>query len=129
MCNKQGSEVFMFASKAKADRDSPLLGNKKTYSRNTHNSLSPTSLINKYCSNYPFCHEIITSSIYNGKQRSNIITAALSVVIVALQCCQIVNVILMGLLFLLGGVLLFFSPVGDRRILLFHHRQQYQFFL
>lgn len=42
------------------------------------------------------------------KQKSNIITAGLSVVIVALQCCQIVNVILMGLLFLLGGVLLFF---------------------
>lgn len=59
----------MFASEAKADRDSPLLGNKKTYSRTTYNSLSPTSLINKYCSNYPFCLEIITSNIYNGKTK------------------------------------------------------------
>lgn len=118
----------MFASEAKADRDSQSsFGQQKNLL--PHYTQHPTSLINKYCSNYPFCHEIITSSIYNGKQRSNIITAALSVVIVALQCCQIVNVILMGLLFLLGGVLLFFSPVGDRRILLFHHRQQNQFFL
>lgn len=39
---------------------------------------------------------------------SNITTAGRSIVIAALQCCQILNVVFMGSIFLLEGVKLFF---------------------
>lgn len=54
---------------------------------------------------------------------SNITTVGRSIVIAALQCCQIVNVVLMGSIFLLEGVELFFFAGRKKDVILFHYRQ------